>query len=190
MLFNKKKQHIDYYLYEILIALLMKTEEMIMHEKKKTEKKDLCNIITEMLEDLPGQEDNSIDEIVLQEEFAFQRDVYAFLQELGLKFPLEYKERKEKGVDIFFVYNNETYVVQTRTTRKAKKGISSFSIRETAGVQHIRADRRIFITNAYFTKDAAETAELADIFLIDGHMLKKMIFHKELLKLQIKNKSM
>lgn len=190
MLFRKKKkQHIDYYLYEILIILLKKTEEVIIHEKKKVQKKDLCNIITEMLQDLPRQECFSKDEIVLQEKFEFQREIYAFLVDLGLKFPIKYKERKEKGVDLFFVYNNDTYIVQTRTTENAAKNISSDEIRDLAGVQHIRADKRIFITNAYFTKDAIETAQLANIYLIDSAMLRKMIIHKELLKIRIREES-
>lgn len=47
-----------------------------------------------------------------------------FFQELGLKFPFRYIERKDKGVDISFIFNNEVYIVQTRTIKDPSKGIS------------------------------------------------------------------
>lgn len=128
--------------------------------------------------------------MVLQEEFAFQRDVYAFFQELELKFPFPYTERKDNGIDFTFIYNNEIYAVQAKTVRCTRKGISSESIRNFAGIQHIKADKYIFISNTFYTSKAIETAELADIYLIDEQKLKLLFKYKELLKIRIKKESM
>lgn len=45
-------------------------EPLVFHEKQ-TQKKDLFTIIDELLEDLPRQERSSMNDIVLQDKFAF-----------------------------------------------------------------------------------------------------------------------
>ncbi len=115
----------------------------------------------------------------------FQWYVHDFFIELGLKCPFPYKNRKDLGSDGYFIYNGFTYQIQAKTTEVIDKKLTVDDLRVFAGVQCVKADFKIFITNSLVTEGFIHEAHAAGIYVLDSEKMLTLIANKEWLKLQL-----
>lgn len=154
---------------------------------KKIQKKDLVSIIEDIIQESNYQIDSNISDHKMQEledvfslkQFEFQEFIYEFFKNSGIECPFQYKSRKDLGQDGFFIYNNLTYIIQTKTKENTDKPLLVDEIRKFAGVQQVKTDKKIYICNCYVSKTFKYEAELSNILILDRDSLKVLISNKD-----------
>lgn len=168
-------------------------ENIIQKIQNEKQKKELITILDEFLQAFHKQEDCIMSTDLLQEQKYFllsQKDdfqwyIHVFFMEMGLKCPFPYKNRKDLGSDDYFIYNGNTYQIQTKTTESENKKLTVDDLRAFAGVQCVKADFKIFITNSLFTEGFINEANAAGIYVLGRENMLHLIKNKEWLKIQL-----
>lgn len=175
-----------------LRSLIMKNT--IQRLQNEDTKKELVSIMNDMLAQVSHNQGyfSMSSELTQEQKYFlsckkddFQWYIHLFFMEMGLKCPFPYKNRKDLGSDDYFIYNGNTYQIQTKTTESENKKLTVDDLRAFAGVQCVKADFKIFITNSLFTEGFINEANAAGIYVLGRENMLHLIKNKEWLKTQL-----
>ena len=107
-------------------------------------------------------------------------DYIASVFEMEGGFSIQTKKTRDGGYDICLVKDQISYLVEVKKQNIKQKVGRPFLQKLVGANANINADRLIFVTTGYFTKDAIEYAQKNNIILYDKESVDEMIrFYNE-----------